>query len=158
MVVVVVETVVLLTIGSIESFSISSSLLASSSWLISDTGITTVDCVDRVRVGRVRRVVVLLTFDPMAATSSSVRFTAGNDDVVRVRRVRRERSVVVVLVDKFIISTVIFARIFPCISIDGLLDVVARVRLVLRGRIVVVLGESSAFHISYASVSVSISL
>lgn len=157
-VVVVVETVVLLTIGSFKSFSISSSLIASSSWFISDTGITTVDCVGRVRVGRVRRVVVLFSFDPLAAISSSVSGAPGNDGVVRVRRVRRGRSVVVVLVDKFIISTVIFARIFSCISIDGLLDGAGRVRLVLRGRIVVELGKSSAFHISYASVCVSISL
>lgn len=75
--------------------------------------------------------------------------------VRRVRRVRRGREVDVVLVDKFIISTVIFPRIKSCIALDGLLVDVGRVRLVRRGRIVVVLVKSSAFHISYALVSVS---
>lgn len=68
--------------------------------------------------------------------------------VRRVRRVRRGRAVDVVLVDKFMISTVIFPRINSCIALDGLLAGVGRGRLVRRGRIVDVLVKSSAFHIS----------
>lgn len=110
---------------------------------------------------RGRFVVVDMPSDS-AATSSSVSNAFDTDSPVdgvgRVRRVRLGRCVVVELVDKFIISTVIFARIFSCISLDGPLDGVGRGRLVRRGLIVVELAKSSAFHTSYVSVSGSASL
>lgn len=152
------ETVVLLVIGSLKSSIYSSSLMSSSSCGVSDTGITAVGCVGR--VGRVRRgffVVLVVPLDSIATPSmfgDALENNSSADGVGRVRRVRRGRTVVVVVVDKFIISTVKFARIISCISFDGLLDGVGRVRLVRFGRNVVLV-ESSVFHTSYASASVS---
>lgn len=115
---------------------------------------------------RVLLVVAIVVVVPPDSTAipSSESGTFGNgcsmdDGVGRVRRVRRGRLVVVVLVDKFIISTDIFARIFSCISIDEMVDGVGRVLLVRCGRIVVVvLVKLSTFHTSYASVSGTTSL
>lgn len=162
--VVVDAAVVLLTAGSIGPLSTPSSLMSSS------TGITSFDGVGRGR--RVRRVllvvaivvVVVLPLDSTITLSSSLSGASGDgssvNGVVRVRRVRRGRVVDVVDVDKFIISTVIFDRIFSCVPADGSVDGVGRDLLVRRGRIVVVLLDSSmsAFHISYVSASGSTSL
>lgn len=149
-------TVVLLAIGSFKSSIYSSSLMSSSSCGGSDTGITAVGCVGR--VGRVRLGFLVVLVVPLDSIATPAMFAFENnssaDGVGRVRRVRCGRTVVVVVVDKFIISTVKFARIISCKSFDGLLDGVGRVRLVRFGRIVVLV-ESSVFHTSYASASVS---
>lgn len=99
--------------------------------------------------------IVVVVLPDSAGIPSSERGAFGNgfsmdNGVGRVRRVRRGRLVVVVLVDKFIISIDIFARIFSCISIDGMVDGVGRVLLVRCGRnvVFVVLVKLSAFHTS----------